>query len=169
MTSPHPMIKKVNRLSIQAALVWNSDQIADLDHLLPVGWTHLNQPVTAETKLRLYELQDALSACDLMPEFWFVTNHRLNQVEPSWLIQNPFLDVEFEVVFKHGKILTYQFFVDKLLQESSNLANVIVTLYNQKERRRWGENAATTVDWIPSTTGENPIFWWIYWWFNGRS
>lgn len=129
------MIKQLNQETIRAALAWSSADINSLADLIPIGWTHLNQALNQMDQLMTYELQDAMTSVNLLPQFWFA--------DPldgqTWRILNPFLKLSFETVFNQGKIITYQFQLeDDEIHETPDLITVMNLLYNAWKRRTSG-------------------------------
>lgn len=75
---------------------------------LPVGWHDMQWKGSDETKLRLYELRDAIENLGLNSNFWFVVD---SLKENTWKVDNPFIVRQFLVKFvpKHGDIEHYYY------------------------------------------------------------
>lgn len=91
------VVHKLNKDSRQSAQRWSDKSImTDLTtpNRLPIGWRE--DGLSTLTRLRIYELRDAMERAGLNSNYWFVSNQL---TKDTWEIDNPFLMRHFEVSF----------------------------------------------------------------------
>ncbi|HJA23896.1 MAG TPA: hypothetical protein H9958_06725 [Candidatus Limosilactobacillus intestinavium] len=105
--SPELAVHSINKMSREAALRWSKDSF---EHELAPGQRlsigMVNNEVSDLTKLRLYELRDALHQWNIDSHYWFVVDQ---VAENIWTVENPFIMRHFHVIFSGGQIKQYQY------------------------------------------------------------
>lgn len=109
--SSQVIINRLNHQSLVNSRKWSSSSMAATlspAERLPVGWHDMQWKGSDETKLRLYELRDAIENLGLNSNFWFVVD---SLKENTWKVDNPFIVRQFLVKFvpKHGDIEHYYY------------------------------------------------------------
>lgn len=107
--SPEVIANRLNCQSFVNSKKWSSASMAATlspEERLPVGWQDGKWNGSDETKLRLYELRDAIESQGLNSNFWFVVD---SLKDNTWKVDNPFVVRQFLVKFvpKHGEIDHY--------------------------------------------------------------